>query len=124
MPIEIRFEAAATDQFLALTDPAKEILVAHLQVFAADWRTVTRRMYPPAGVGFRTGIWLRHPAQNAHLLEMRFRWYLDATVAVIYRIDFNPHDRVPAWVINPFEWYDDQPSYPLIDVVWQRLISK
>ncbi|WP_020471581.1 hypothetical protein [Zavarzinella formosa] len=118
MTIRLTFDQSSQESYKGFPDIIRAIAADHLAVFRNNWASVTRIVAPPAGTGPRTGIWVVRPDSSAGLLEFRFAWRNDRTVAHIRMVTFSEHDRVPEWVLDPDEWDDDQRPYPVITIDW------
>lgn len=117
MSVAVQLTPEAFAALTALTGEVQGLASTHLQAFQSDWRSATRTAYAPVGPGLRTGLRVKRADGSVYLLEFRFRWLEDATVAVIRRVDWLKEDHAP-WTVDPAEWYDDQPPYPRTEVAW------
>ncbi|WP_020467862.1 hypothetical protein [Zavarzinella formosa] len=117
MSVEVSLTPEAAAALEALPDEVRLLAAEHLLVFQQDWQSVTRMAYAPVAPGYRTGYRVRRADQSVYLLEFRFRWLADATIAVIRRVDWQLEEHAP-WLLDPTEWYDEQQPYPRITVDW------
>lgn len=117
MSVAVQLTPEAFAALTALPAEVQGLAGAHLSIFQQDWRSVTRMAYAPVGPGLRTGLRVKRADSSAYLLEFRYRWLEDATIAVIRRVDWHHEEHAP-WLLDPTEWYDDQAPYPRTEVGW------
>jgi hypothetical protein len=116
MPLRLEYAPDAISEFADIPPSCRAAVLEHLSRFASDWESVRRHTAPPLAPGMRTGIWCWHPDQTATLVQFTFTMTSVNDRAVILRVHVSNEERVPPWVTNPSEWYQDQPPFPVVDI--------
>lgn len=116
MPLQLEYLEDAVKGFAAVPASCRAAVLEHLSRFAADWQSVSRYTAPPLAPGLCTGIWCRHPDSTATLIQFTFTLTNPSNRAVVRRVHVSREERVPPWVVNPAEWYQEGRPFPYVEV--------